>query len=103
MPHAVTPWLYASITNRARENAWALFKDLDLFERVEPYPHRETPFRETVFDRLASSAHPRSTAAPSRRDDARTPRSSPSSLQPHGACSGTRPLTMRTNGTRLGA
>ena len=49
VPHAVTPWLYASTANRARENVWRLFKDMALFETVEPTPHRDTPFRETVF------------------------------------------------------
>lgn len=53
--HAVSPWLFSSAANRARENVWALFKELDLVKgKVEPRPHSETKGLEVIFDRLAS-------------------------------------------------
>ncbi len=55
VPHAVTPWLYASADNRARENGWALVKDLELIDTVEPRLHSRPHWTEIIFDRLATS------------------------------------------------
>ncbi len=54
--HAVAPWLYASAANRARENLWALFKELDLIDTVEPRPHKHSEGAEVIYDRLASTS-----------------------------------------------
>ncbi len=54
--HAVAPWLYASAANRARENLWALFKELDLIDTVEPRPHKGSKGAEVIYDRLASTS-----------------------------------------------
>lgn len=54
--HAVAPWLYASGANRARENLWALFKELDLIDAVEPRPHKHPEPEEVIYDRLASTS-----------------------------------------------
>jgi len=54
VPHAVTPWLYASVENRARENLWALFKEQGLFDVIEPFPHRDTPFKGIMLDRIVA-------------------------------------------------
>jgi len=54
--HAVAPWLYASGANRARENIWALFKEMDLIKKVEPRPHKKATAEEVIYDRLASSS-----------------------------------------------
>ncbi|GJM04563.1 MAG: hypothetical protein DHS20C09_05540 [marine bacterium B5-7] len=55
VPHAATPWLFASVENRARENIWALFKELDLFNIIDPFPHKNTSFREMIVDRVATA------------------------------------------------
>lgn len=56
IPHAVTPWLTASAENRARANVWALVKDLEPLQFIEPMPYRDPPLLETVYDRLAALA-----------------------------------------------
>jgi cholesterol oxidase len=56
VPHAVAPWLFASMANRTRSNLWALAKDLELLDVVEPCPHQETPLIETLLDRIATSS-----------------------------------------------
>lgn len=56
IPHAVTPWLTASAENRARANVWALVKDLEPLQFIEPMPYRNPPLLETVYDRLAALA-----------------------------------------------
>ncbi len=56
VPHAVAPWLFTSMANRARSNLWALAKDQQWLPVVEPCPHRETPLIETILDRLATSS-----------------------------------------------
>ncbi len=55
VPHAVAPWLFASVANRARENVWAMFKNMEPLDVVEPCPHRDTPLVENIFDRVALS------------------------------------------------
>lgn len=56
VPHAVTPWLHASAENRARANVWAWFKELEPIQTIEPLPHKNPAFLETVYDRLAALA-----------------------------------------------
>ncbi len=56
VPHAVTPWLFASVENHARENVWELFKDLDIYNVVEPFPYRGAPLREIILDRIATAS-----------------------------------------------
>lgn len=54
--NAIAPWLFASRANRARENVWAMFKNLKPVELVEPRPHKDTGLLENMFDRIATSA-----------------------------------------------
>lgn len=56
VPHAVTPWLHASAENRARANVWAWFKEFEPIQTIEPLPHQQPAFLETVYDRLAALA-----------------------------------------------
>ena len=56
VPHAVTPWLHASAENRARANVWAWFKEFEPIQTIEPLPHHNPGFLETVYDRLAALA-----------------------------------------------
>lgn len=56
VPHAVTPWLTASAENRVRANIWALVKELDPIQVIEPLPYRDPKPLELVYDRLAALA-----------------------------------------------
>ncbi len=56
VPHAVAPWLFTSMANRARSNLWALAKDQDWFPVVDPRPHEKTPLIEMILDRIATSS-----------------------------------------------
>lgn len=56
VPHAVTPWLHASAENRARANVWAWFKEFEPIQTIEPLPHKDPEFLETIYDRLAALA-----------------------------------------------
>lgn len=56
IPHAVTPWLTTSGENRARANVWAMVKDLEPLQFIEPLPYRDPELLETVYDRLAALA-----------------------------------------------
>jgi cholesterol oxidase len=55
VPHAVAPWLFASMANRARSNVWSFFKDLEPLDVVEPCPHHSTGLIENLMDRIGTS------------------------------------------------
>lgn len=56
VPHAVTPWLTASAENRVRANIWALLKEFDPINVIEPLPYRDPKPLELIYDRLAALA-----------------------------------------------